>query len=138
MRVGRILIDGLKLFTLACVAVFSIVGVIYLPRLLSAGVSVPSVFSPTDFITIVLSALTAILAALAIILAIAGVVGYVQIKTAALETAERVARETVERVAGRVATEVATRAMDQFTTARSGNGEGDAVARAEGDDVSKS
>lgn len=90
--------------------------------IVSRGFQPDNAFTPTDLISIVLSALGVTLAVLTIFLAILAFWGYNSFKDVAKEVATKVARQTAEEVAGRQARSI----QDQ----ESGQGDGDEYASA--------
>ena len=101
---------ALKIAIAVFFVMLTILAAIYVPSYVThdAGTIDYKDYGRTDFITIVLSALSAILAALGIVLAVLGAVGFVAIKSAAKKTARKIAKQEAARVAEEVATRVAT------------------------------
>lgn len=99
---------ALRLLALASVIAAGIIAALYIPSWSPSPPANPeAAFTRAEFITIILTAVTVILAALAIVLALAGVVGYVQIKSAAEAEARKAAEARAEEVAARVAEQMA-------------------------------
>ena len=147
-RLFRIAIGSSVVVGAASLLVISIFSVCYMPGWHHSTISGyrPTLetadFNRTDFITVILTAVTVILGALAIILAIAGAIGYATVKGAAVaearqvagEVAERVASDRTEIIAPRVAEIVAARvAEEQVARSLGGIGAtGSAYGQAEG------
>ena len=138
-RVGRLFSLLLGAASLVVIAIYV---AIYLPglyRVTPTAGPVAGDFSRTDFIVIMLTAVTVVLGSLAIILAVAGAVGYATLRGAAEAVAREAAAKVAVEIAGEIASERADLVANRVSTAyllQANRGTdpdpGDAIARAEG------